>query len=130
VHNLQNLTASSEQGKEGVFFEGMLNPGTYYLEEITVPDGYIGPLGRFELTVSAEEAPVVKGTWISGDPDDVQGIVTGNLTEGFTVTVRNTAGYALPSTGGRGTSRIYLLGLMFTSLAGAGLVMRKRRRAA
>ena len=129
-NNLQNLIASSEQGKEGVFFEGMLNPGTYYLEEITVPDGYIGPLGRFELTVSAEEAPVVKGTWMSGDPDDVQGIVTGNLTEGFTVTFRNTAGYVLPSTGGRGTGRIYLPGLMLIGLAGAGLVMRKRRREA
>lgn len=127
-NNLQNLIASSEQGKEGVFFEGMLNPGTYYLEEITVPDGYIGPLGRFELTVSAEEAPVVKGTWMSGDPDDVQGIVTGNLTEGFTVTFRNTAGYVLPSTGGPGINLIYLLGIILTGLAGFGLLIRKRRR--
>ena len=42
----------------------------------------------------------------------------------------NTPGAALPDTGGVGTTLFYLLGMMLTGLAGAGLVMRKRRREA
>ena len=48
---------------------------------------------------------------------------------GWIVAIRNDAGVALPSTGGPGTDLIYLLGIILTSLAGLGLVMRKRRRA-
>ena len=44
------------------------------------------------------------------------------------IRVWNSQGYALPSTGGPGTNLIYLIGLMLTGIAGAGLVMRKRRR--
>jgi LPXTG-motif cell wall-anchored protein len=43
-------------------------------------------------------------------------------------TIRNTPGSELPATGGSGTNLIYLLGLTFTVFAGAGLVMKKRRR--
>ena len=42
----------------------------------------------------------------------------------------NEPGAALPATGGPGTDMIYLLGFMLTGLAGAGLVMRRRRNAA
>ena len=35
---------------------------------------------------------------------------------------------ALPNTGGPGTNMLYLLGIMLTGLAGAGLVMKRRRR--
>ncbi len=41
---------------------------------------------------------------------------------------RNDAGVELPSTGGPGTSLIYLLGILLTGFAGAGLMMRKRRK--
>ena len=47
---------------------------------------------------------------------------------GKSFTVGNAPGAALPNTGGPGTTLIYLFGIMFTGLAGAGLVMRKRRR--
>ena len=43
-------------------------------------------------------------------------------------TIPNTPGAALPNTGGPGTTTLYLLGIMLTAFAGAGLVMRKRRR--
>ena len=46
------------------------------------------------------------------------------------ITVGNTPGAALPNTGGSGTTTFYLLGFMLTAFAGAGLVMRKRRKAA
>ena len=35
-----------------------------------------------------------------------------------------------PSTGGPGTNLIYLIGTILTALAGAGLMMRKRRKTA
>jgi len=46
--------------------------------------------------------------------------------------VENEPGAELPSTGGPGTTLLYLLGILLTGLAGAGLVMsmEKRRRAA
>ena len=48
----------------------------------------------------------------------------------FIVEVLNNPGVELPSTGGPGTNLIYLLGLMLTGLAGAGLSMKRRRNAA
>ena len=39
----------------------------------------------------------------------------------------NNAGAELPSTGGPGTSTIYLSGLMLAGLAGAGLLPGRRR---
>ena len=46
------------------------------------------------------------------------------------IRIWNTPGVALPSTGGPGNNRIYLLGIMLISLAGAGLVITKRKRSA
>jgi LPXTG-motif cell wall-anchored protein len=43
--------------------------------------------------------------------------------------IGNEPGVALPSTGGPGTTMFYILGLLLTGLAGAGLVLRKRRAA-
>ena len=40
----------------------------------------------------------------------------------------NPPGAALPNTGGPGTNLIYLFGFLMTGLAGAGLVMKRRRR--
>ena len=48
----------------------------------------------------------------------------------YTFGVENNPGVALPSTGGLGTTVIYLLGIMLTGIAGAGLVMRRKRKAA
>ena len=45
-----------------------------------------------------------------------------------TYKIINNAGYELPSTGGLGTNGLYLLGIILTALAGAGLVIKKRRK--
>ena len=118
----------------GVFFNGELLPGKYYLEETTVPAGYYAPLGRFELEViSAENNPTIKASWITGDPNHSAGSVSSS-TDGetgetiYTVTVRNVAGYELPHTGGSGTTLIYLLGILLSGLAVVSLLMKQRRR--
>lgn len=58
---------------------------------------------------------------VSASTDDETGVTT------YTVSVRNVAGVMLPSTGGPGTRLIYLLGIMLIGIAGAGLVMRRKR---
>ncbi len=42
--------------------------------------------------------------------------------------ISNNPGVVLPATGGLGTNLIYILGIILISLAGAGLVMRRRRK--
>ena len=48
----------------------------------------------------------------------------------ISLTVTNNAVYELPSTGGSGTCFLNLFGIMLTGLAGAGLVMKRRRKSA
>ena len=54
---------------------------------------------------------------------------TNDPSKGWIVKVMNDAGVSLPSTGGHGTNLIYLLGTILTMLAGAGVMMQKRRKA-
>ena len=68
------------------------------------------------------------------DPDDPStdlthtGINPTSLYEVMYYRIANTPGVELPYTGGPGTNLIYILGIMLTGLAGAGLVMKRRRR--
>ena len=57
-------------------------------------------------------------------------IIYDQTQDGVNYMIRNNAGVELPSTGGPGTNIIYLFGIMLTGLAGAGLVMKRRRRIA
>ena len=109
---------------EGVIFKLPVNNGAYTLTETQAPAGYliIGD-GKTTFTVNAESvAGAVAEMQTNGEAE----VPTG----AYVIKVQNSAGAELPSTGGSGTALIYLLGIMLTSLAGAGLVMRKRRREA
>ena len=118
-------------GEDGIFYQGKIGAGTYYLEEITVPDGYNAPPGMFILRVT-ENGVTIGSTAVIGDLSDW--ITTPEAGDGeemvYTVSLRNTVGYELPSTGGPGTNLIYLIGTILTAVAGTGLVMRKRRKTA
>ena len=95
----------------------------YKLVEVSAPDGYLNLhpevaafkvwAGDIEMTDCAEIAEGLTVTFNGGSN---------------TFTVPNPAGPELPSTGGPGTNLIYILGIMLTGLAGAGLVMKRRRR--
>ena len=132
--SLVTLDGRSEftSDEEGLLYEGLIPAGTYYLDETNVPAGYNSPPGMYVLTVSngivTLNSTVTIGTpdlnhWITSETDPVTGKTT------YIVSIRNTTGVVLPSTGGPGTDLIYLLGIILTSLAGLGLVMRKRRGA-
>ena len=79
-----------------------LAPGTYYLEETTVPDGYNKLSERKSFTVEADATAAVE------------------------ITVENNSGSELPATGGIGTTIFYVFGALL--VIGAGVVLVTRRR--
>ncbi len=112
-----------------------LTTGYYEIKETKAPDGYIlkGDSTFYIKVTSSGIQLVIRDD--SKAPDEWE-TATGNngavtyVADSRTATVVNEPGAALPSTGGPGTTALYLLGIMLTGLAGAGLVMRKRRRVA
>ena len=87
--------------ENGVNIRG-LAPGTYYLEETTVPAGYNKLTERQEVTIETGATGAVE------------------------VTVVNNAGSELPSTGGMGTTLFYVIGGMMMAAAAVLLVTKKR----
>ena len=106
---------------------GKLSVGTYYLVETETPDGY-NPLPiPVKITVTESEGILSMAAEIAGvsiGSDKLQRISNGV----WKLKIQNTAGLELPYTGGPGTSMIYLLGIILISLAGAGYLMKRRRR--
>ena len=85
----------------------------YYLEETKAPDGYNKLAERVEIAVKNEnlEASVSNDTWQSGG-----------------VHIVNKAGDLLPTTGGMGTTILYIIGGVLVIGAGAVLIIRRRTR--
>lgn len=117
---------------------GNLALGYYEIVETKAPDGYI-MTGKTAFCIKVTDTGVQMVTRDDKtNPDEwASASTTGSVV--FTVaandknalaTVPNTPGAALPSTGGPGTHLFYLIGCILTMLAGAGIVMKKRRREA
>lgn len=101
-----------------------LDAGTYYLEETEAPAGYNKPDSDFEVkivaTISATEITDLSAT-VGNETsagDKVTGIVEG--------TIANNSGATLPSTGGMGTTLIYVLGSVMVLGAAVLLITKKR----
>ena len=94
-------------GSTGEFEIEGLEQGTYYLKETTVPDGYN----------ACETVTVVIGEG---------GSLAQNGTSTNKVAVLNKAGAVLPSTGGAGTTALYVGGAILVIGAAALLVIRRR----
>ena len=84
------------------------NAYTYTISETEHPDGYIPP-----QYFDSDGEPIRPGG--------------SSIQSGGTI-VNAVATYELPQSGGPGTTLIYLLGLMLTGFAGAGIVLRKKER--
>lgn len=85
----------------------------YYLEETKAPDGYNKLAERVEIAVKEAnlEASVSNDTWQLGG-----------------VHIVNKAGDLLPTTGGMGTTILYIIGGVLVVAAGSMLVIRRKRR--
>ena len=119
----------NNNSEEAVVIEREAVPiGTYTLHEETVPVGYIGLTGDIEISVSPGTGGNIEVIYKVGDTQYTGPTYINQVDGTWIIRIMNTAGYELPATGGPGTHLIYLLGIIFTSLAGTGLMMRRRRR--
>lgn len=120
---------------EGNFKVTGLDDGTYTLVETKAPAGYNLPANGFSVTLTATTANGQTWNGTAGTAltdlavkvDQTNG--TGNVDTGLgAITIKNTQGSSLPSTGGMGTVLLYVAGIAVFVLAGATLVMALRRR--
>ena len=88
----------------------------------------------YEVSEWVQEATikVLKLDNTSYDPECTSTYSSTNDTTDASVSCKivNNAGYELPSTGGHGTTLIYLFGTLLTGLAGVGLVWNRKRKTA
>lgn len=88
-----------------------LGNGTYYLEEVAAPEGYNELTARQSVTIAStnNKATVADGTYDNGG-----------------VQVINKTGTELPTTGGMGTTILYIIGGTLMVAAGVTIVARKK----
>ena len=124
-----------KSGEDGKFKVEGLDNGDYTLVETKAPAGYNLPADGFSVTLKATTAN--NQTWNGTANTALTGLVvkvdqtdgTGNVDTGLgAITIKNTQGSSLPSTGGMGTVLLYVAGIAVFVLAGATLVMALRRR--
>ncbi|MGR4750279.1 SpaH/EbpB family LPXTG-anchored major pilin [Bifidobacterium adolescentis] len=124
-----------KSGEDGKFKVEGLDDDDYTLVETKAPAGYNLPADGFSVTLKATTAN--NQTWdgtantaltdLAVKVDQTNG--TGNVDTGLgAITIKNTQGSSLPSTGGMGTVLLYVAGIAVFVLAGATLVMALRRR--
>lgn len=97
-----------------VTVQGLDANTTYWLEETEAPAGYNKLSGRVAVTIATSnlDATVTEDTWTSGG-----------------VHVVNQTGTELPSTGGMGTTVLYVVGAALVLAAAVLLVVKKRTNA-
>lgn len=116
------LTVQGESGvaeivttSSGAFTMQGLKPGDYWLEETAAPKGYNKLVKRIKVVINDDGTLIVDGK----DKND-KGIPISQ------VDVENKTGTVLPSTGGAGTTMIYLIGGAL--VLGSGVVLVTKRR--
>lgn len=111
VNNNGTITDITTPG-DGKFTIQGLGAGTYYLTEIKQPDGYNKLAKSVKVEIDVNGAITVDGKLITGVDKLVK--------------VENKSGTVLPSTGGTGTTMIYLIGAVL--VLGSGVVLVTKRR--
>lgn len=126
--SLQEVAVVKNTAGTTFTFSG-LDDGDYVLSETTTPDGY-NKIDDVEFTVTAEhdvesDSPAL--TKLSGDVTTGSLEFTSSTTDGsLTTDVVNKKGSVLPSTGGMGTTILYVVGTILVLAAGILLVTKKR----
>ena len=93
---------------DGKFNVNGLKAGTYYLKEMAAPKGYNKLANPIPVTI------------------DNDGNITADCKTTTEVGVENKSGTLLPSTGGMGTTLIYLAGIVLVVLSGYVLISKRR----
>lgn len=106
-----------------------LDDGQYILTEIVAPEGYntMDPITFNVIASHDTEAADPKLTDLNGNPVNGEISFSAKVTTGtLTAAVVNYQGDELPSTGGMGTTILYVTGIILILAAGAFLVMQKK----
>lgn len=106
-----NGTATLKSQSDGYINIEGLKAGTYYLKETKAPKGYNLLKNPVEIRIDSAGKIYVDGSTKEN---------TGN------VEVKNNSGTLLPSTGGAGTTMIYLVGALL--VLGSGVVLASKRK--
>ena len=126
--SLQEVAVVKNTAGTTFTFSG-LDDGDYVLSETTTPNGY-NTIDDVEFTVTAEhdvesDSPAL--TKLSGDVTTGSLEFTSSTSAGsLTTDVVNKKGSVLPSTGGMGTTILYVVGTILVLAAGILLVTKKR----
>lgn len=116
-------------GDDTTFTFTGLDDGDYKLIESTTPAGY-NTIAPVEFTISAthnDTADEPELLTLTGDKKTGEATFTADLSAGsLTTDIVNKKGSTLPSTGGRGTTMIYIIGAALVVMAGVVLAMRKK----
>lgn len=114
TYNKSGTVEELESGTDGYVNINGLAAGTYTLEETKAPDGYNILKDTITITVNQKS-------------DGTKEIIANNVDATGTVKVLNNKGKLLPSTGGMGTTLIYLVGGAL--VLGSGIVLANKKRA-
>lgn len=114
TYNGKGTVEELESGADGYVYINGLSAGTYILEETKAPDGYNKLKDPITITVNQKS-------------DGTKEIIANNVDATGTVKVLNNTGSLLPSTGGMGTTLIYLIGGAL--VLGSGFVLANKKRA-
>ena len=106
-----NGTATLKSQSDGYINIEGLKAGTYYLKETKAPKGYNLLKNPVTIKIDSEGKIYVDGS-TTATTDDVR--------------VQNNSGTLLPSTGGAGTTMIYLVGALL--VLGSGVVLASKRK--
>lgn len=104
---------------KGEFVIQGLDADTYYLTETEAPKGYNKLAAPIKVEINDDAAGTLK---IDGQ-DEIDGV---SITQ---VNVENKTGTLLPSTGGMGTTMIYMAGAILVIASGIVLVSKKKSKA-
>ena len=124
-----NEVETISAGDTTTFTFSGLDDGDYKLSETTTPNGY-NTIDDVEFTVTADhdvesDSPALNS--LSGDVTTGSLEFTSSTTDGsLTTDVVNKKGSVLPSTGGMGTTILYVVGTILVLAAGILLVTKKR----
>lgn len=120
-------------GTNGLLSLDGLSEGTYWVLETTAPDGYNKLSDPIKVVISATYGEDGKLTGHVIDyGDGANGVSDGNGTDtvhdgGHVITVENSKGALLPTTGGMGTIGLTVLGVIIVA-AGAIWIIRRNRK--
>lgn len=127
--SVDEATAAENSDVKNIFTFSGLDDGDYKLSETTTPNGY-NTISDVEFTVTVDhdvesDSPALNS--LSGDVTTGELTFTSNTTDGsLTTDVVNKKGSVLPSTGGMGTTILYVVGTILVLAAGILLVTKKR----